>query len=779
MDDKSMTIAVMMRDVNTDFSEAMYSGMYDTAKEENINLVYLLGPQAPGEETYYTGDDIDSEYVDQLDSVFDYAELIKPDALIIVSGSMRRSRILPDINALTERYKDIPMLVLETIPGKPSIAYQVADSYQAMCECVEHLIVDHNCSFIVYVSGDPEEYDFKERLRAFKDTMNAHALNYSSDQIVVCDSPDNEERRINAIFDDFPYMDALVCSCDSYARIAYRACNKRGIVIGKDLAVTGFDDLGMSHPMTPGLTGVMYNSYGFGSEAVKKAVKIAKGLKIGGSKIPCKMVKRNSCGCVGVRTSDRQKNGPGKLDADVLKKVKSYIEKNSVTAVGDIFSFLPYESEKIEFGRIYSDMFSFILKKLTTSFDDIDETVATVSDYISKLTAFKNISNRMVTEKTTALLEDIMYMIPHGRERAKLTSIMIDGIRQLKEAEIVRMRDVGNQRKEQLWFIPLFTKDLMDTNKTEVDVITNIMRRLRGMNVASAHIFIFHKPVVYRNGQLPPKPTTIHYAGRFDVNGLNVYLRQNGINIDTDNGISSVLNSMGHANYTAFVICSGNRQYGIILYEIEKKDIFFAMMCTLQIGALFNYRDMSYMAADVEEQLKEKESILDYVSDRDDLTGILNGCGFVKRLTSLVAKNNGRKGYIILADVSYLSQINGQYGHEAGDRALKAVADKLVSVMGEENPVGRIGDDEFISMILCDKYDMIENIRNSVNERLKAYNDSSADPYDIEISLEAYEFVCDKVSDISDLIGSAVRAVERRLSPKGTLRLKGDRGLTE
>ncbi|MCR5355912.1 MAG: GGDEF domain-containing protein [Lachnospiraceae bacterium] len=776
MDDKRMTIAVMMRDVNSDFSEAMYSGMYDTAREENINLVYLLGPQSPGEEMYYTGDDIDSEYVDQLDSVFDYAELIKPDSLIIVSGSMKRSRILPDINALTERYRDIPMLVLETVPGKPSIAYQVADSYQAMCECVEHLIVDHGCTFLVYVSGDPEEYDFKERLRAFKDTMNAHALTYTSDQIVICDSIDNEERRINAVFDDFPYMDALVCSCDSYARIVYRACNKRGIVIGKDLAVTGFDDLGLSHPMTPGLTGVMYDSYGFGSEAVKKAIKIAKGLKIGGSKIPCKMVKRSSCGCVNKRTPGRIKNVPGKTDGTVLAKVKGYLDKNTTAAVNDIFSFLPYESEKFEFARAYSEMFTFILSRLTTPYEDIDDTIAAVADHIMRLTEFKYISNRMVTEKTTMILEDIMYMIPHGRERAKLTSIMIDAMKHLKEAEIAHMRDVGNQRKEQLWFIPLFTKDLLETNKTEVDVITYIMRRLRGMNVASAHIFIFHKPVVYRAGQLPPKPASIHYAGRFDKNGLNVYLRQNGINIDTENGISSVLDSSELANYSAFVICSGNRQYGIILYEIDKKDIFFAMMCTLQIGALFNFRDMSYMAQDAIEQLKETENVLDYVSERDDLTGILNGCGFVKRLASIISKNAGRKAYIILADVSYLSKINGQYGHEAGDRALKAVACELSTVMGEENPVGRIGDDEFISVILCDKYDMIENIRNSVNGRLEKYNGSSVDPFDVEMSLEAYEFICDKGSDISGLIGSAVRAVEPRLTPKGSLRIKDEKG---
>ncbi len=775
MDEKSMTIAVMMRDVNSDFLEAMYSGMYDTAKEENINLVYLLGPQTPGEEMYYTGDDIDSEYVDQLDSVFDYAELIKPDALVIVSGSMRRSRILPDINALTERYKDIPMLVLETIPGKPSIAYQVADSYQAMCECVEHLIVDHGCSFIVYVSGNPEEYDFKERLRAFKDTMNAHALNYSSDQVVICDQYEYEERKINAVFDDFPYMDALVCSCDAYARIAYRACNKRGIVIGKDLAITGFDDLGLSHPMTPGLTGVMYNSYGFGCEAIKKAVKIAKGQRIGGSRIPCKMIKRSSCGCHDIRSLEFEENGPGTLDSQTASKLKSYIKKSQAAAVNDIFSFLPYESERIEFGRQYSEMLTYIYDELFKPYEDIEEVLVQVRDIISRLTAFDNISNRMVTEKTSLILESMMNMIPHGMERAKLTLIMIEALKDLKEAEIIHMRDVGNQRKEQLWFIPLFTKDLLDTNKTEVDVITYIMRRLRGMNVASAHIFIFHKPVVYRHGQLPPKPTQIHYAGRFDRNGLNVYLRQNGINIDTENGISSVLSSTEMANYTAFVICSGSRQYGIILYEIDKKDIFFAMMCTLQIGALFNYRDMSYMASEIEEQLRQKENILDYVSERDDLTGILNGCGFVKHLTDIVSRNSGRKGYIILADVSYLGQINSTYGHEAGDRALKTVARELSAVMGEENPVGRIGDDEFISVILCDKYDMIENIRNSVNARLKEYNNASGDPYDTEMTLEAHEFVCDKGMNMSGLIGSAVMALESRLNPGGSLHIRKDR----
>ncbi len=764
-----------MRDINSDFSQAMYNGMYDAAGEENINLVYLMGPQSPGEDLYYTGDEIYGEYVDQLDSVYDFAALLKPDALIIVSGSLKRSRVLPDINALTERYKDIPMLVLETIPGKPSVAYQVADSYQPMCECVEHLIVDHGCSFIVYISGNPDEYDHAERLRAFKDTMKSHAITYSSDQIVICDSSENEERTINAVFDDFPYMDALVCGTDTYARIAYRACNRRGIQIGKDLAVTGFDDIGFSHPMSPELTGVMYNSYAFGSEAVKKAVRIAHGEKVGGSKMACRMVKRSSCGCIKPARTDRYINGPSPFDDEMNENIRRYIGRSIAPAVKDIFSFLPYESEKFEFERLYNEMFSYIHSELSKPYENVDSVIERVNGYVTKLTSFDCISCRMITEKTTAMLENIMYMIPHGRQRAKLTAIMIECIKQLKEAEIVRMRDTGNRRKEQLWFTPLFTKDLLDTNRTEIEVITNVMSRLRGMNVESAHVFIYEKPVTCRPGQLPPAPKQIHYVGRFDLEGIHVYLRQNGINIDYDNGISSVLDINRPTVYSAFVICSGNRQYGIVLYEIDKRDVFFAMMCTLQMGALFNFRDMSYLAASTQEQLKEKENILDYVSDRDDLTGILNGCGFVKRLTQILSRDHGRKGYLILTDVSHLGRINTIYGHEAGDRALKAVARELSAVMGDENPTGRIGDDEFISVILCDKYDMIESVRNAVSKRLAEYNGSSGDPYCIDITMEAYSFVCDKGMNVSSLMGAAIREVGQSLSPSGSLRLKNDR----
>lgn len=773
MSEITTTIAVMMRDINTEFSEVMYSGFYDAAREAGVNLVYLLGPQSPGEDSDPAlEEDVDDYYISQLDAVYDYAQILKPDALVLVSGSIRRSLIMPDVNALVERYKNLPTLVLEAIPGKPSVAYQVADSYSAMCECVEHLIVDHGYNFIVYVSGNPEEYDFKERLKAFKDTMNAHSLNYDRSQIVICDSPDTDERKINGIFDDFPYVDAIVCSSDMYVRITYRACNRRGIVIGRDVAVTGFDDIGMSHEMTPAPTGVMYDSYAFGRLALKRAVQISKGQAPGGSKVPCRFIRRCSCGCAKYENPDRHIGGAALVTEAVIDRLKEFLSKNTDKAVDEIYSFLPYEAEKIEFRTIYADLLQYIFSSVFVQQDDLEEVFGNIAPKVEKLTGYGSVSARMITDRTVFILENLVCMMPYGKERSKLTAIMLETVKLLKEAEIVRMRQTGSLRRRQLWFLPLFTRDLFDVEKPESEVLSTLLKRLKGINIESAHIFMFNRPVVYRRGTLPPPPEKLHYAGFFDRNEVSVSLRQNSIIVNNENGISSVLPKERPANYSSFVICSGDKQYGIILFEVDKNDVFFVMMCALQIGALFNFRDKSYEAAEKTEALKQKEDILEYVSDRDDLTSVLNGRGFMERFIKLVSDNAGRGGFLMFADVSHLGEINSEYGHEAGDEALIVCSRELARVLGEENPIGRIGDDEFISVIFCDTYDIIGSIRDSVNRGLEEYNSDSDRPYYIEISLDAYPFVCEKNMNVSRVIAEAGRTMEPKLKPGGGLRIK-------
>ncbi len=781
MDNKKTTVAVMLRDVGSDFSEVMYSGLADAAKEEDVNTVFLLGPQSPGEDKVIEDDDIDDEYVDQLDSVYDYVGILKPDVLIIVSGSLKKSRVLPDINALVERYRGVPMLVLETRPVKPSIAYQVAESYQAMCECVEHIIVEHRRNFVVYVSGNPKEYDFKERLRAFKDTMNAHSLDYNDDQIIICDSPEREEIRINAIFDDFPYVDAIICSCDRFARIVYRACNKRGIKVGKEVAVTGFDDVNLSHTMTPELTGVMYDSYRFGHEALKRALRVAAGERLGGVKIPCHFIKRCSCGCVERRLPGKHEGGPAPISDVIKTDILKYIDEGIDRAVDAVYSVFPYEAEKQAFKSLYSEMLHYIYDSMFTEWDDLDEAIANIERYIFTLSSYRGISFRMVSDKSCELLENMMEMIPYGKIRTKLTGMILEAVKCLKEAEIVRMRERGNIRREHLWFIPLFTKDLLNESKSEVDVITSIMKRLQGMNVRSGHFFIFNKPVVYKKEQLPPVPSILNYAGYFDRDSVRVFRRQNGVGIDDENGISSVLPKEDSHAYAAYAICSGNRQYGVALYEVDRDDLFFVMLCTLQIGALFNFRDTSHEARTTGNEVKIKNELLGYVSYRDDLTGALNGVGFMDRLTRLIYDNGHGKGFLFFADVAHMHEINQRFGHEAGDEALRCAASCLCAILGEENLLARVGDDEFISVILSENCDIIDSIKKSVNRVIGEYNSDSKNHYDLELLMDAYPFVCEPGMDAGGLVKEAAAVMEKELKPSSDLKLrktvaKGDAG---
>lgn len=48
--------------------------------------------------------------------------------------------------------------------------------------------------------------------------------------------------QVNALLDRIPNLQAIVCANDVMALTAYQECEKRGLHIGQDIAVTGFDD---------------------------------------------------------------------------------------------------------------------------------------------------------------------------------------------------------------------------------------------------------------------------------------------------------------------------------------------------------------------------------------------------------------------------------------------------------------------------------------------------------------------------------------------------------
>lgn len=82
---------------------------------------------------------------------------------------------------------------------------------------------------------------------------------------------------------------------------------------------------------------------------------------------------------------------------------------------------------------------------------------------------------------------------------------------------------------------------------------------------------------------------------------------------------------------------------------------------------------------------------------RDVTTDLANRRSFAERLDVMVrrAHATGTGFTLVLLDLDGLKQINDQHGHDVGDRALVAFADRLRQVSRPDDVIARLGGDEF------------------------------------------------------------------------------------
>jgi diguanylate cyclase (GGDEF)-like protein len=114
---------------------------------------------------------------------------------------------------------------------------------------------------------------------------------------------------------------------------------------------------------------------------------------------------------------------------------------------------------------------------------------------------------------------------------------------------------------------------------------------------------------------------------------------------------------------------------------------------------------------------KALQEQLEYQALHDALTGLPNRALFMDRLQHALVRTRRRKGEIavLFMDLDNFKVINDSLGHEAGDKLLVAVAERLRARLRPEDTAARLGGDEFV-ILLEDLTDVGEATR--VAERI-------------------------------------------------------------
>ena len=111
------------------------------------------------------------------------------------------------------------------------------------------------------------------------------------------DYSEHVDKSVKLLLDRAGDLQAIVSANDEMAVAVYRVCRERGLKVGEDIAVTGFDDMLMAQYMDPPLTTARQDYDEFSRLAVDSALRMLRGERVSSLRIPSPFIRRCSCGC--------------------------------------------------------------------------------------------------------------------------------------------------------------------------------------------------------------------------------------------------------------------------------------------------------------------------------------------------------------------------------------------------------------------------------------------------------------------------------------------------
>ena len=196
--------------------------------------------------------------------------------------------------------------------------------------------------------------------------------------------------------------------------------------------------------------------------------------------------------------------------------------------------------------------------------------------------------------------------------------------------------------------------------------------------------------------------------------------------------------------YILHPIFSGETSYGYLICKINKnKFADISIYLKILINSICSSIEYTNRLMETERltnkytELQEDNTSLTKQSKTDELTGVLNRRGYYEfgQRTLDIIQEMEHAGIVFFADMDNLKKINDGYGHDAGDEAIKLLADIFKSVFRNNDVIGRLGGDEFGIVAPGMVIEHVPLIRKKIDETCKKESKRLKLPYTLSVSV--------------------------------------------
>ncbi|MBN1409548.1 MAG: GGDEF domain-containing protein [Spirochaetales bacterium] len=752
------TIGFMTNNVSEDgFAAQMWPGIMEKAKDLDVNVIAFPGDPLNAPDMYGR----------QMNRIYNYVNDSNIDAVIIASGMLSYHIGVSALNRFVESLKPLPVVsISEKLEGTPSI---LVNNTVGMKNAVSHLIEIHGIRRIAFIKGVEGVRDADERFAAYREVLQDYGIAYNEDYVFQGNfiAPSGIEAVNKFVRERDVRPGAIVAANDDMAYGAMEQLRRLKIEVPKQMALTGFDNNRETEFLIPPLTTVRQPVYEQAVMAVDMAVRLLRGEEVPEKVLlPTELMVRSSCGCIPRPVT--LVGEPVKPSIEGCDNIPETIAHN-LSAVS-----APCPVDKSELQTLTrhlmesspdnpSENFLESLRKLLVRSKDSEKELMNWQRLIILLR--NNLLNIHRAERgiIPGFLEDSLQMadimVGDAIEREQLLLILDQRQKSIKILEMIEqlsrtlnMDVIFNSIKNKIipatairyLFLSLY--DLDAINEAEVNGLTSARLHLRIACRENEDLLQGKSSITYPSRYIIPKEY-LPRSERFTMILLPLFFMED--------------------------------QFGIFLFEYgdfswNLYNTLWHRICTsLKSSLLFSSltRAESKLLK-TKEELEKSNNKLETISQRDELTGLLNRRGFltIGSQNLDIAANLKKSGHMLFIDMDGLKAINDSHGHDEGDNALVQTARILETTFRETDIIARLGGDEFVVLTIDTNEPFIEVASNRLKKNIKIYNQSSAKPYALSLSFGFIFFNDPHARTIESLLKEADQKLyeQKKIKKTGT-----------